>query len=181
MAPPVTQQGWWARRSARLFASSWVSSSLPGRLRGLTRATWQIAGCPRRRRCCCCCSGGVCVWVRLCVRMCVCLSHSLARADSSAWRPERGKHRQVAPVRAWKMELSAVGDRVFAAEAILKRRVRKVSYSRPACFDFPQMFGRGQRGSARHRSRSIGSGLASCALCYAMEASQGSRVPFLRC
>lgn len=40
------------------------------------------------------------------------------------------------------MELSAAGDRIFAAEAILKRRVRKVSYSRhcPACFDYVQMF-----------------------------------------
>lgn len=39
------------------------------------------------------------------------------------------------------MELSAAGDRIFAAEAILKRRVRKVSdrSSCPACFDFPNM------------------------------------------
>lgn len=45
-------------------------------------------------------------------------------------------------VRVWNMELSAAGDRIFAAEAILKRRVRKVSYSRhcPACFDYVQMF-----------------------------------------
>ena len=157
--------GMMSRRSARLFASSWVSSSLPGRLRGLTRATWQIAGCPRRRRCCCC-SGGVCVcaWVCGCVSACVCASRTVwlwsARADSSAWRPERGKHTQVALVRARKMELSAVGDRVFAAEAILKRRVRKVSYSSPACFDFPQMFwprlGSARLGSAPvHRLRAV--------------------------
>lgn len=31
------------------------------------------------------------------------------------------------PLLQWKMELSAVGDRVFAAESIIKRRVRKVS------------------------------------------------------
>lgn len=55
-------------------------------------------------------------------------------------------------VRVWNMELSAVGDRVFAAEAILKRRVRKVSNSRhrPACFDCVQMLAVGN--AARHCS-----------------------------
>lgn len=60
---------------------------------------------------------------RVCV--CVCefgsLLHSTAQDLSIASAEE--------PISAvpLKMELSAAGDRVFAAEAILKRRVRKVS------------------------------------------------------
>lgn len=48
------------------------------------------------------------------------------------------------------MELSAVGERVFAAEAILKRRVRKVSM--PPFFLSLQKSRRG-RGSPRRASR----------------------------
>lgn len=46
------------------------------------------------------------------------------------------------------MEPLAAGDRIFAAEAILKRRVRKVSsrrrHRRPAPFSCPAGVGRGQ-------------------------------------
>lgn len=63
------------------------------------------------------------------------------------------------------MELSAVGDRVFAAEAILKRRVRKVSYS-PACFDFKQMLAAVSTAALRvHRLRAV-----FVSLCNAMGA-----------
>ncbi len=77
--------------------------------------------------------------------MCVCrLSHSLVVVGPSRQQCLTSGKRQTETgsiVRARKMELSAAGDRIFAAEAILKRRVRKVSHSRrrPACFDFPQM------------------------------------------
>lgn len=52
----------------------------------------------------------------------VCLVHSSTAQDLSIASAEE-------PVSAvpLKMELSAAGDRVFAAEAILKRRIRKVS------------------------------------------------------
>lgn len=52
----------------------------------------------------------------------LCLVHSSTAQDLSIASAEE-------PVSAvpLKMELSAAGDRVFAAEAILKRRVRKVS------------------------------------------------------
>lgn len=55
------------------------------------------------------------------------------------------------------MELSAAGDRIFAAEAILKRRVRKVRSSRrlPARFDSLQMLA----AAGRRWSGSIGTGL----------------------
>ena len=48
------------------------------------------------------------------------------------------------------MELSAVGDRVFAAESILKRRVRKVRRAAvpPVLIVYPDVAG---EGSARHR------------------------------
>ena len=49
------------------------------------------------------------------------------------------------------MELSAVGDRVFAAESILKRRVRKVKRAAvpPVLIVYPDVAG---EGSAQHSS-----------------------------
>lgn len=59
-----------------------------------------------------------CVAAGQCVALC-------RRAAADVWRKEENKYL------ASKMELSAVGDRVFAAEAILKRRVRKVGDTQP--------------------------------------------------
>lgn len=53
------------------------------------------------------------------------------------------------------MELSAAGDRIFAAEAILKRRVRKVRSSLPARLGSLQMLA----AAGRRWSGSIGTGL----------------------
>ncbi|GAA6076896.1 uncharacterized protein cbx6b [Tachysurus ichikawai] len=59
--------------------------------------------------------------VRLCAAVCCfCFPRSPRGSFPS---PHRAKLRLLSHI----MELSAAGDRVFAAEAILKRRVRKVS------------------------------------------------------
>lgn len=72
-------------------------------------------------------------------------------------------------VRVWNMELSAAGDRIFAAEAILKRRVRKVSRLSPACCGRLQMLATAS--TYRHGSlQSISWGAVLLRLCNSIGA-----------